>query len=240
MGIFLVICFFFLEITSASTGITNFQCPNETVCDDQCKARYDKFRIHYSHGWAIRHPSIGHYYRELECKICVEIGVAQGELAEYLLKHVPQIEEYHGVDPFLGGYDDSDAMSKDLAKVNSSLIWSKAVLHVLKDHGCKFRLHYGLSTVMYKDFPPSSVDCIFIDGDHTFEGVKADIVKWSPILKAGGYYFFDDVSYSYPGTVKAVDTFVEKNKLLIRQINKHNNYYVQKPVNASVVLDFDW
>ncbi len=222
------------------TGINNYQCANETACDDHCSQMHAKIRSDYSHGWAVRHPSIGHYYHELGCKVCVEIGVARGELSEYLLKHVPQIEEYHGVDPFLGGYDSTDAMSKILAEVNSSLVWSHAVLQVLKDQGCKFRLHYGLSTVVYKDFPPNSVDCIFIDGDHTFEGVKADIEKWSPIIKPGGFYFFDDVSNSFPGTTKAVDTFVEKNRLLIKQINKHNNYYVQKPQNASVVLDFNW
>ncbi len=240
-GIFCFILLFLSGIKeTVATGIAKFQCANETECDSSCTKMYDKFRAEYSHGWAVRHPSIGHWYRELGCKVCVEIGVARGELAEYLLKHVPQIEEYHGVDPFLGGYDSTDAMSKILSSMNSSLVWSQAVLRVLRDHGCKFRLHYGLSTVVYKDFPPNSVDCIFIDGDHTFEGVKADIVKWSPIIKAGGYYFFDDVTHQYPGTVKAVDTFVEKNKLFIRQMNKHNNYYVQKPENTSVVLDFNW
>lgn len=229
----------FVTFVSGSK-ITNYQCANETACDATCTKMFEKIRAEYSHGWAIRHPSIGHYYHELKCKVCVEIGIARGELSEYLMNHVHGIEEYHGVDPFLGGYDTSDAMSNELAKVNSSVVWSHAVLQVLKHQGCKFRLHYGLSTVVYKDFPDNSVDCIFIDGDHTFEGVKADIQKWSPIIKPGGYYFFDDVSYAYPGTVKAVDTFVEKNKLLIKQVNKHNNYYVQKPINASVVLDFDW
>eukprot|EP01038_Epipyxis_sp_PR26KG_P015473 gene15473-20879_t len=223
-----------------ATTSTNFQCANETLCDSDCTKMYDSFRAAYSHGWAVRHPSIGRYYRELGCKVCVEIGVARGELAEYLLKHVPNIIEYHGVDPFLGGYDSTDAMSNTLSSVNSSYVWSHAVQHVLKDFGCKFRLHYGLSTKVYKDFSKKSVDCIFIDGDHTFKGVKTDIELWSPIIKPGGYYFFDDVSHAYPGTVKAVDTFVDKNKLLIKQINKHNNYYVQKPINETVVLDFNW
>jgi len=142
---------------------------------------------------------------------------------------IPTIKEYHGVDPFLGGYDSSDAMSKELAQVNSSLVWASAVQRVVSEFGCKFRLHHGFSTEVYKDFPQKSIDCIFIDGDHTFEGVSADIRNWAPIIKPRGYMFFDDVSKQFPGTVKAIHHFVNRNELKLVPINAYNNFYVQLP-----------
>jgi len=38
-------------------------------------------------------------------------------------------------------------------------------------------------------------DLMFIDGDHSYEGVKNDFEKWTPHLKVGGYVLFDDQDY---------------------------------------------
>ena len=41
------------------------------------------------------------------------------------------------------------------------------------------------------------VDCIYIDGDHRYEGCKKDFEIYSPYLKEWGIIFFDD--YIQPG-----------------------------------------
>ncbi|HEY6320004.1 MAG TPA: class I SAM-dependent methyltransferase [Thermoanaerobaculia bacterium] len=35
-------------------------------------------------------------------------------------------------------------------------------------------------------FPPASVDLVFVDGDHTYEGCLADLEAWWPTIKPGG------------------------------------------------------
>lgn len=131
---------------------------------------YEFFEKSYSAGWAIRHPSIIEAYRARNCSIAIEIGTARAELAKALMTALP-IREYHAVDPFLGGYDKSgrfysiysilrnqvrfihtDAMSNELEKANSSSIWAQAIRYKMKDFGCKFRLHHGLSTDMVAHF----------------------------------------------------------------------------------------
>jgi hypothetical protein len=168
------------------------------------------------------------------------LGIARGELSHHLLAHVSMLEQHHAVDPFVGGYDDkNDAMSVTLSKTNASDTWAQAILSDMTEFGCRFRLHHGFSDQMVKHFQNNSIDCVFIDGDHTYNGIVTDITLWSPILKPGGTYFFDDYSWSFPGVVKAVDYLVDKNKLKIVQINRHNNYYVKKPIN-DVVLDLNF
>jgi predicted O-methyltransferase YrrM len=48
------------------------------------------------------------------------------------------------------------------------------------------------------------IDLLFIDGDHTFEGVKKDWEMYSPLVRAGGLIVFHDVAGNYEEThVKA-------------------------------------
>ena len=241
LNIFFLLCYYWIAWSRALSQnfsqITNYRCANESVCDQNCSAMHNKFKKEYSYGWAIRHPSLIKHFQAFNCQVIAEIGVARAELSHALLKNIPSIVEYHGIDPFIGGYDKSDAMSKELAEVNASAIWANGILRVVNDFGCKFRLHHGLSTVVYKDFPPASLDCIFIDGDHTFEGVRSDIKLFAPIVKRGGYMLFDDVSRQFPGTVRAVNTFVRVNKLKLVPINTHNNFYVKLPEAQAVDIE---
>ena len=41
----------------------------------------------------------------------------------------------------------------------------------------------------------SDVDFLFIDGDHTYEGVKQDYEMYSPLVRVGGLIGFHDVAY---------------------------------------------
>jgi|SRR5438105_4547556 len=44
-----------------------------------------------------------------------------------------------------------------------------------------------------------AVRLLFIDGDHSYEAVKADLEAWLPHIAPGGYVAFDDVHEHYPG-----------------------------------------
>jgi hypothetical protein len=39
---------------------------------------------------------------------------------------------------------------------------------------------------------------MFIDGDHSYEGIKTDWILWSPLVKTGGIVALHD-SHSYEG-----------------------------------------
>jgi predicted O-methyltransferase YrrM len=52
-----------------------------------------------------------------------------------------------------------------------------------------------------------SLDFIFIDADHTYEGVLADLCAWYPKLKPGCLMAGHDFNSDWPGVVQAVDEF---------------------------------
>ena len=49
---------------------------------------------------------------------------------------------------------------------------------------------------------------VFIDGDHTYQGVKKDIEALSGAIVPGGYICFHDYCSSFPGVIKAVDELI--------------------------------
>lgn len=55
------------------------------------------------------------------------------------------------------------------------------------------------------------VNVIFIDGDHSYEGCKADIDNWYPQMAKGGVMCFHDCDSTSPGVVQAVEEFAEEN-----------------------------
>lgn len=57
-----------------------------------------------------------------------------------------------------------------------------------------------------KQVPDESLDFIFIDADHSYEGCKRDIIDWSPKLKRTGWLLGHDINW--PGVRKAVDELV--------------------------------
>lgn len=79
-----------------------------------------------------------------------------------------------------------------------------------------------------KKFADGSVDFIMIDGDHSYEGIRADIDAWLPKMKPGGWFTGDD--YLRPGVVKAVqETFGDRAKITVRKPhvdpNKSSSYW---------------
>jgi hypothetical protein len=74
-----------------------------------------------------------------------------------------------------------------------------------------------MSTDAAVDFPNNFAHAIFVDGLHTYEGVKNDIELWTNKSREGGVIIFNDYSRSkntlFPGVAKAVDEYTKERGL---------------------------
>lgn len=72
---------------------------------------------------------------------------------------------------------------------------------------------HGDSTEVAAKYTGNPVNVLFIDGDHSYEGCKADIDAWYPHMAVGGVMLFHDCDATSPGVVKAVEEFATEHKL---------------------------
>jgi predicted O-methyltransferase YrrM len=117
----------------------------------------------------------------------VEIGSYSGEGTVVIAKH---FKEVLAVDPWLNGYDINDVASQQCPM--------KFVFEAFQERTS------GLKNVMFSrgksldalEFvEDSSCDLIYIDGDHRYEGVLADLKGWRKKLREGGIMAGHDWSW---------------------------------------------
>jgi len=60
------------------------------------------------------------------------------------------------------------------------------------------------------------IDLLFIDGDHSYEGCKFDIVAWRDLVKPGGWIILHDYCEQYPGVIRACEEEMIHNKEYIK------------------------
>lgn len=66
-----------------------------------------------------------------------------------------------------------------------------------------------------------SLDFVFIDADHSYEGCSKDIKAWAPKVRQGGMVAGHDYNLKWPGVVKAVDEVYPKRTV------SHDSVWVQ-------------
>ena len=111
-----------------------------------------------------------------------EVGVRDGRTTFFLLDHCPELTIY-GVDLSVAGFYNKDIAEK----------YTDRLVPIQGD-----------SSTMAKDVPP--VDLVFIDGDHSYNGVTKDIVAYREKVLPGGIFSGHDIDY--PGVYRAVNELV--------------------------------
>ncbi|HXU38822.1 MAG TPA: class I SAM-dependent methyltransferase [Blastocatellia bacterium] len=59
---------------------------------------------------------------------------------------------------------------------------------------------YSSSNQIREQLQGETFSIVYIDGDHSFEGVRSDILSYCPMVDVGGYLVMDDASYFLPGS----------------------------------------
>ena len=137
----------------------------------------------------------------------VEIGAYSGEGTEVLAKY---FKEVLAVDPWLNGYDINDVASQQCPM--------KFVFEAFQTRTTPLG-NVGFLRSKSLDALPSvgdeSLDLIYVDGDHRYEAVVADIQGWKPKLRKGGVMAGHD--WNMQGVKKALsEVFLGKDATIFQ------------------------
>jgi len=166
--------------------------------------------------------------KETHNGIFVEIGVFGGStLLDIYDVCKTNNNKIYGIDPFdeikiFNGinFDNTDIIVRN-QEINRYKNIKLNLMNIIEKHKLtNINLLCNTSDNVCNLFENNSIDCIHIDGDHSYNGVKNDLELYWNKIKSGGHIINDD--YHWNGVKKAVIEFMEKNNDLIQ-----NSYQIQ-------------
>lgn len=145
---------------------------------------------------------------ELNLETYVEVGVWEGDTAQYLLKHTC-LKEMWLIDPYNEklGYEGGNIAKATQTKLNIAKKLMLQRIAYFKDDGItKIHTIFKPSVEAATLFKKNCIDLVFIDAQHSYKEVKNDINAWLPIVKQNGFLTGHDYNLRWrDGVVKAVD-----------------------------------
>ena len=138
--------------------------------------------------------------KELGIKNMVEVGVLFGAMSHAVLSRCKNIEKYYLVDPWKV-FMDPPAYTQAQWDVRY-----KGVVELMKQFGGRANIVRLDSIEAAKSFPDNSLDLVYLDANHSFEFVDADIKAWWPKVKSTGYIGGHDLTTIWHGVREAVET----------------------------------
>ena len=176
----------------------------------------------------ICHPSIKCIFillKFIDIENYMEIGVHNGGSMSMVIAGEQNVNLY-GIDLFEDMYDKTKHLNDEKFKTyqyfkrdDLSMAKTQSNLNKLKkmyDNKSNLNLIQGntyfdkTETNVRSVILDNKMDILFIDGDHTYDGVKNDFERYHKYVKTNGYIIFDD--YHHPIIKEYVDELLLNNK----------------------------
>ena len=164
-------------------------------------------------GWFHHGPRILALLEQDRPKVCVELGTWQGASAVPVAR---SIARWGGtltcVDTWSGQLNEHGGSLPDRAPV---MLLSCARRMVEAGISANVRLIPAMTADAAKVWS-QPIDFLYIDADHSYAGVAADLAAWVPHVKSGGLIVGDDYGNAiYPGVQRAWDEFERTHGLTL-------------------------
>ena len=139
----------------------------------------------------------------------IEIGLGFGDFSTYLLKSAGKNIKLISVESWKGRY-----RRTKMRKVRN-LVLDRMSKYLLNKH-YSFEVIEKDSADACNEFGNNTIDVVYIDGDHSYDGVKADIENWYPKVIYGGLFGGHDYKkIGVRGVRDAVNEFVLEHNLYV-------------------------
>lgn len=146
--------------------------------------------------------------------IGAEVGVCLAASTELFMKNLPNIKKYYAIDSY-PAYIDWNGASYSRERQD---LMKKYAFDVLLPYKQKIEFVYEDSSTFAKTLDDNSLDFIFIDGDHSYEGFMKDLNNYFNKVKKGGIVSGDDICLS--NISKGLNDFLIGKQSQIKTNNK--------------------
>ena len=126
----------------------------------------------------------------------------------------------YGIDLFCQdkNYQDYNCDSLDISKSKANVEANNVSNSTINLIAGNSQSQQTLCKVKHIDF-----DLLFIDGEHSYNGVKSDFTNYSDLTRSGGFIVMDDCLPECPGIVRLAEEIKrEKNYNIIGNFNDCN------------------
>lgn len=133
----------------------------------------------------------------------VEVGTGKGITGSHLLGKFPELKMIQVAwYPNQSGYQDATPRAREKWEHRVLKPFEKRIILIEKE-----------SVEASVEVADGSVDFVFIDADHSYEHVLADLIAWFPKVKKGGFISGHDYCQpDFPGVKKALKDFFSDGK----------------------------
>lgn len=148
--------------------------------------------------------------------VCAEIGVWKGDFSARILE-VVRPARLHLIDPWEAVADEGYEGARYGGKLAEGQAEMDALYAAVLERFARERakgvvhVHRLTSLEAAGHFEDRELDFVYIDGNHRYEFVKADLEAYAPKVRPGGFLAGDDygvVGWWEDGVTRAVDEFV--------------------------------
>jgi hypothetical protein len=188
-------------------------------------------------GWALAYYGVlTKVINDNNYKNVAEIGIGYGTHAKDILKNT-NVSHLYLIDPMQ--FYPNDAFADDIVKCepkqpnNHFNEMYDLICQELSPWKSRFTWFRTQSLSITNDqIPDRSLDCVFIDGDHSYDALRQDLAFWWKKVRVGGHMLGDD--YAFPSVARAVHEFAYFNNLtpefLTLEGNEYKIFSFKKPV----------
>lgn len=173
--------------------------------------------------------------RDIPQPVGAEIGVFHGSLSQQLLNR--EDVTLYMVDawaPYIDRSGEDDFHAK-MPLAEHEEIYQTALKQVAFA-GERARIIRDWSVQASKAVPDASLDFVFIDAEHSYEGCSADIASWAPKVKPGGWLMGHDYrNPNYPawGVERAVHEYAYPRGLNV-EAGDNYTWFIHLPTESRV------
>ena len=147
-----------------------------------------------------------------------ELGVFKGEFSEIILEKI-QPSELYLVDIFPPEMCSGDKDGNNIVYDNLEKYYE--ILTKKYEENEEVKVIKSTTSNFLESLDDQYLDAVYIDADHSYQGVKNDLQLSFKKVKDGGIIMGHDyTNVMFPGVVRAVDEFCQNNNLKIEYLTK--------------------